>query len=313
MVPVIMITERSEVRVFAPATLANLGCGYDVLGLAIYGPGDEIVLRKCDGASGITVTQITGDEGKLPLAADQNTAAIAAQAVLDELMIEGAFEMEIHKKMPFGSGLGSSAASAVGGAFAMNELLGSPLERRQLLPAAMAGEAVASKAWHADNVAPGLLGGVCLVRDNPTLDVVSLPAPDDLWMTVLYNPAVEILTSEARQKVPAEVSTHTATTQAGHLAAFVSALYERDYALLSRTTVDHIAEPGRSELIPQFEFYRERALKAGALSFGISGSGPSLFALSQGEVGAHLVAQEFADDPVEVYVSQINTDGVSTL
>ena len=308
-----MITERSEVRVFAPATLANLGCGYDVLGLAIYGPGDEIVLRQSESGEGITVTQITGDEGKLPLEADRNTAAIAAQAVLDTLSLSGGFEMEIHKKMPFGSGLGSSAASAVGGAFAMNALLGSPLEREQLLPAAMAGEAVASKAWHADNVAPGLLGGVCLVRDNPSLDVVALPAPDDLWMTVLYNPAVEILTSEAREKVPTQVSTHTATTQAGHLAGFVSALYQRDYDLLRRTMVDHIAEPGRSELIPQFAEYKERALEAGAISFGISGSGPSLYILSHGEVAAHQMAQLFQDEPLEVFVSQINTDGVTVL
>ena len=308
-----MIEDLQEVKVFAPATLANLGCGYDVLGLAIYGPGDEIIIRKSSSQTGILIKEISGDDGKLPLGVEKNTAAISAQAVLDQLGLSGGFEMEIHKKMPFGSGLGSSAASAVGGAFAMNELLGSPLSRTELLPAAMAGESIASKAWHADNVAPGLLGGICLVRDNPTLDVVSLPAPDDLWATVLYDPAIEILTAEAREKVPAEVSTSVATTQAGHLAALVSALYEQDYALLARSIVDHIAEPGRSELIPNFEGYKQRALAEGALAFGISGSGPSLFALSHGELAAHQVASAFQNDPVKVYVSAINTEGVSVV
>ena len=305
-----MINELNEVKVFAPATLANLGCGYDVLGLAISGPGDEIIIRKKDTGSGITITSITGDDGKLPLDATKNTAGIAAQAVLTTLNLDGGFEMEIHKKMPFGSGLGSSAASAVGGAFAMNELLGSPLDRVELLPAAMEGEASASKAWHADNVAPGLLGGISLVRDNPSLDVVSLPVPNDLWLTVLYNPAVEILTAEAREKVPTQVDTHTATTQAGHLASLVAALYEGDFALMARSIVDHIAEPGRQELIPNFSEYKEKALAAGATAFGISGSGPSLFALSHGELNAHQVAASFSDEPIKVYVSAVNTQGV---
>ena len=306
------MNERNEVKVFAPATLANLGCGYDVLGLAIHGPGDEIIIRNHSG-SGITIKTITGDDGKLPLDASSNTASIAAQAVLTQLNLEGGFEMEIHKKMPFGSGLGSSAASAVGGAFAMNELLGSPLSRTELLSAAMEGEAAASKAWHADNVAPGMLGGISLVRDNPSLDVISLPAPTEFWMTVLYDPRIEILTSEARLKVPTEVRTSTATTQAGHLAAFVSALYEGDFDLLARTMTDYIAEPGRRELISKFSEYEQRAKEAGAIAFGISGSGPSLFAVSHGELTAHQVAEAFKYDPIETYISSVNTDGVTVV
>lgn len=308
-----MNQDITEVRVFAPATLANLGCGYDVLGLAIHGPGDEIIIRKAPNQSKLTVSKITGDDGKLPIDSEKNTAAVAANAVLKQLHIEGGFDIEIHKKMPFGSGLGSSAASAVGGAYAMNELLGSPLSRYDLLNAAMQGEALASKAWHADNVAPGLLGGVCLVRDNPSLDVINLPAPDDLWVTVLYDPRIEILTADARQKVPTEVSTHTATTQAGHLAALVSALYEGNFELLQRAMVDHIAEPGRRELIPKFEEYQSRAKEAGALTFGISGSGPSLYAFTHGELGAHQIARAFQYDPIETYVSKINTQGVIRL
>ena len=308
-----MIDEQEEVTVFAPATLANLSCGYDVLGLAIYGPGDRIIIRKDLTSSELTIKQITGDGGKLPLEADKNTAGIAALAVLQQLSLSGGFEMEIHKEMPFGSGLGSSAASAVGGAFAMNELLGAPLERSELLNAAMQGEQAASKAWHADNVAPGMLGGITLVRDNPSLDIVPLPAPHDLWLTVLYDPRIEILTADAREKVPKEISTHTATTQAGHLASFVAALYEEDFELIKRAMTDFIAEPGRKELIPSYSEFEERALNAGATAFGISGSGPSLYALAHGEIAAHNVASAFRNDPIEVYVSRVNKEGVIRL
>lgn len=305
-----MQDDISEVRVFAPATLANLGCGYDVLGMAIHGPGDEIVIRKASEKRHVTISQITGDNGKLSLDATKNTATIAAQAVLDQLDLGGGFELDIHKKMPFGSGLGSSAASAVGGAFAMNELLGAPLSRHELLHAAMQGEAAASKAWHADNVAPGLLGGICLVRDNLSLDVVNIPPPEDLWVTVLYHPQIEILTSEARERVPSVVETHHATAQAGHLASLISGLYESDFDLIRRSVVDHIAEPGRRELIPHFGDYEKRSLEAGAIAFGISGSGPSLFAFCHGEIAANKVAQAFQYEPIDTYVSKVNTQGV---
>lgn len=215
--------------------------------------------------------------------------------------------------MPFGSGLGSSAASAVGGAFAMNELLGAPLERTELLHAAMLGEEAASKAWHADNVAPGLLGGICLIRDNPTLDVVNLPVPKDLWLTVIYDPAIEILTADARKCVPTQVDTHIATTQAGHLAALVAALHSEDFALMQRSIVDRIAEPGRRGLIAAYDAREKLALDNGATAFGISGSGPSLFAISHGEVAAHQIAQTYKYEPVETYVSQVNTEGVIRL
>ena len=308
-----MHDDITEVEVFAPATLANLGCGYDVLGMAIYGPGDRVIIRKALANQQMTIAKITGDDGKLPLDATKNTAAIAAQAVLNQLNLDGGFEMEIHKDMPFGSGLGSSAASAVGGAYAMNELLGSPLDKRELLHAAMQGESAASQAWHADNVAPGLLGGICLVRDNPSLDVISIPAPEDLWVTVLYDPNIEILTAEARMKVPTSVDTNIATTQAGHLASMVAGLYEQDFGLIKRSIVDHIAEPGRRELIPKFEDYETRSLQAGAIAFGISGSGPSLFALAHGEIAATKIATAFEYEPIQTYVSKVNTQGVVRL
>lgn len=301
---------EEEVRVFAPATVANLGCGYDVMGLAIHGPGDEIIIRKSTRSEKLTITAITGDEGKLPLTAEKNTAGVAALEVLAKADLDECFEMEIHKKMPFGSGLGSSAASAVGGAFAMNEILGNPFSREELLHCAMKGEEMASKAWHADNVSPGLFGGISLIRDNPSLDVVQLPVPQDLWVVVIYNPEIEILTSEARTILPKEVTMNQASSQAGHLASFVSALHTEDFSLMSRCIKDQLAEPFRRQLIPQFENYRKTALEAGAFGFGISGSGPSLFALCHGELAAYRMGELFKDGTNEVYVSKVNKTGV---
>ena len=183
------------IKVFAPATIANVACGFDILGFAIEQPGDEIIAKLSD-KPGVHITRITGDGGKLPYEAAHNTAGVAAQKVLDFLGEKRGVEMEIHKKMPFGSGLGSSAASAVAGAFIVNELLKHPLEKRQLLPFAVQGEAIASGSVHADNVAPCLLGGMVLVRDNATLDVHRIPSPKGLYVAVVY-PHLSILTTRA--------------------------------------------------------------------------------------------------------------------
>ena len=195
----------SEVIVFAPATVANVACGYDVLGFAIDAPGDYVIARHSD-EPGLRITAITGDEGKLPTEPAKNTAGVAALDLLNHLgKTDLGIEMEIHKRMPFGSGLGSSAASAVAGAYAVNCLIGSPLSKKQLLPFAMTGEASADGAWHADNVGPSLLGGIVFVRDNAELDVSKLPVPDDLWAAVVH-PDIEILTKVAREILPKEIS-----------------------------------------------------------------------------------------------------------
>ena len=173
--------------------MANVACGYDVLGFAIEAPGDEVVARYVD-EPGLRIARITGDDGKLPLEAEKNTAGVAAIDLLKHLgMLDLGIELEIHKKMPFGSGLGSSAASAVGGAYAVNKLIGEPLTKKQLLPFAMSGEASADGAWHADNVGPSLLGGIVFIRDNQELDIAQLPVPKNLWVAVVH-PDIEILT-----------------------------------------------------------------------------------------------------------------------
>lgn len=304
-----------EVRVFAPATVANVACGYDVLGFAIEEPGDEIVARFSD-KPGLRIVAITGDDGKLPTAVEKNTAGVAAADLLKHLgMSDRGIELEIHKKMPFGSGLGSSAASAVGGAFAVNRLIGEPLTKKQLLPFAMAGESSADGAWHADNVGPCLLGGMVFIRSNQELDIAQLPVPENLWAAVVH-PDIEILTKVAREILPTEIPLENATQQIGNLGGLLCGLMQEDYELISRSIHDVVAEPRRQKLIPDFYRAKRDALGAGALGFSISGAGPSVFALCEGEAVARRVAEEvsrvFSEVPMgnQPYVSRINPLGV---
>ncbi|MEI6604630.1 MAG: homoserine kinase [Verrucomicrobiota bacterium] len=307
-----------EIRVFAPATVANVACGYDVLGFAIDSPGDEVVVRHSE-TPGFRITQITGDEGKLPLDPERNTAGVAAMDLLRHLgMSDRGIEMEIHKKMPFGSGLGSSAASAVAGAFAVNTLIGEPLTKQQLLPFAMAGEASADGAWHADNVAPCLLGGIVFIRSNDELDVACIPSPANLWVAVVH-PDIEILTKVAREILPREIPLINATQQIGNLGGLLCGLIQEDYGLISRSIHDVIAEPRRQKLIPDFYRAKRAAMAAGALGFSISGAGPSVFALCEGEATARkagdAISKVFTAVPLpnQIYVSRINPRGVHVI
>lgn len=311
-----MTTERrKEVRVFAPATVANVACGYDVLGFAIDAPGDEVVARTSE-EPGLRIAQITGDDGKLPLEAEKNTAGVAALDLLKHLgMLDLGIELEIHKKMPFGSGLGSSAASAVAGAFAVNKLIGEPLTKKQLLPFAMTGEASADGAWHADNVGPCLLGGIVFIRDNQELDIAQLPVPKNLWVAVVH-PDIEILTKVARGILPAEVPLANVTQQIGNLGGLICGLIQEDYGMISRSVHDVIAEPRRQKLIPEFYQAKRAAMGAGALGFSISGAGPSVFGLCEGEETAKQVGQAITkvfsgvELPNQLYISKINQTGV---
>ncbi len=311
-----MAREReSEVRVFAPATVANVACGFDVLGFAIHAPGDEVVARHSE-TPGLRIVKITGDGGKLPQDVATNTAGVAAQDLLRHLgMLDRGIELEVHKKMPFGSGLGSSAASAVAGAFAVNKLIGEPLTKKQLLPFAMTGEASADGAWHADNVGPCLLGGAVFIRSNHELDIAPLPVPAELWVAVVH-PELEILTKVAREILPREVPLENVTQQVGNLGGLICGLIQEDYELISRSIHDVIAEPRRQKLIPDFYRAKRDAMAAGALGFSISGAGPSVFALCHGEETARRVAAEvsrvFGEVPLDnhVYVSRVNPHGV---
>lgn len=308
-------TALKEVRVFSPATVANVACGFDVLGFAIERPGDEIIARLSS-RPGLRITCITGDEGRLPLDPAKNTAGVAALGLLRHLARpELGIELEIHKKMPFGSGLGSSAASAVGGAFVINHLLGAPLNRRQLLPFVVAGEAAADGAWHADNVAPCLLGGITLIRSNAELDVMDVPIPDRLWAAVVH-PDIVVLTKVAREIMPRQVQLETSTQQSGNLGGLLCGFFKSDYGLIGRSLHDLIAEPHRQRLIPEFYRAKRAAMEAGALGFSISGAGPSVFALCEGEEtarrAAEAVAAVFTAAQLKAtpYVSRINPQGV---
>lgn len=304
----------SAVKVFAPASVANVACGFDILGFALEKPGDEITARFSD-RPGLRITKITGDKGKLPYDIQKNTAGFAAQKLLEEIgEPDQGIEMEIHKKMPFGSGLGSSAASAVGGVMAVNELLGRPLEKKALLPYAVLGEQIADGAYHADNVAPSLLGGMILIRSNAELDVHSLKIPDSLYATVLY-PYVKILTKDARDVLSEQVSLKKTIQQCGNLGGLILGLCNEDYGLIQRSLEDVIIEPQRARLIPHFYEVQEAALSAGALGCSISGAGPSIFALSNDQVIAEKAGQAmeriFSDAKIahELFIGPINRKG----
>lgn len=302
------------IKVFAPASVANVAVGFDILGFALEKPGDEIYIREGK-EPGLKITEITGAKGKLPMDVMKNTAGYAAHRLLKHLgALDVPLEMEIHKKMPFGSGLGSSAASAVGGVFGVNEFLRTGLSKLDILRYAVEGEEIADGAFHADNVAPSLLGGMVLIRDNETLDVKRLPIPQGLFSVVIY-PHIEVLTRESRGILTKEISFKQAITQTGNLAAFVAGMYTSDLELMGRSLRDVVVEPQRAHLIPHFYEMKDMALALGCLGFSISGAGPSVFALCTNssmaeEIGAKAKAilKTFRIRS-DVFLSPINLEG----
>jgi homoserine kinase len=281
-----------EITAFAPATVANLGPGLDVLGLALAAPGDRVTARRVEGR-GVTMAVVTGDGGALPLDPAKNTAGIAATATLAKAGIETGVALTLEKGMPIGSGLGSSAASAAAAAYAVNLLMGSPLRKAELVGPCLAAEAAVS-GRHADNVAPALLGGLILVRSIDPLDLVRLPVPEGL-VVVVVTPKMELPTREARAALPKDVPLRSLVHNTAQVAALVSACYTGDLGLLARSMTDAVATPARTPLIPGCSAVIEAALDAGALGSSISGAGPSIFALcrserSAAEVSAAMVA-----------------------
>lgn len=269
----------TEIKIFCPATIANLSCGFDVLGLCLATAGDEMIIRKSD-IKGIRITKIVGAD--LPLETENNVAGVAALAMLEEVETEFGFEIEIYKHIKAGSGIGSSAASSAGAVFGINELLGRPFTRKELVKFAMQGEKLASGNAHADNVAPALLGGFTLVRCSNPLDIIKIESPSELYATVVH-PQIELKTSDARSVLKQNVSLKSAITQWGNVGGLVAGLYTQDYELIGRSLHDEIIEPIRSMLIPGFDLIKQTAYDNGALGSGISGSGPSIFALSKGK------------------------------
>lgn len=299
---------------FAPASVGNVGVGFDTLGLCLEHPGDEIVARFTDAWTGLRITEITGARG-ISTDPERNTAGVAALRLLEHLdETERGIEFRLRKKMPFGSGLGSSAASAVAGAMAVNELFRRPLEKRALLPFALDGEEVASGSRHVDNVAPSLLGGLLLTRDHHTLDVHRLPLLRGLRVVVVH-PRVEILTKAARSLLSDRVPLERHVEQSANLAAFCIAAYTGNLELIRRSLRDVVIEPQRKQLIPGFDDVQAAALAHGALGCSISGSGPSLFALCQNTLVAEQVANAMQGVfqqlkiPSQRFISGINSEG----
>lgn len=304
---------RSRVTVFAPATIANVGPGFDALGLAIDRPGDKITATRTD-KQGVTL-QIRGSRAGLPKSPKDNVAVHVAQLMLSELAPKLGVKLELTKGMPVGSGLGSSAASSVAAVVAVNALLPRPLPRIDLLRFAVEGERKASGAPHADNVAPGLLGGVCLTRGGDPAEVVKLAAKD-AFVWVVAHPHVVVKTATARKMLPRNVPLSLAARQWANVAGLVVGLVSGNATLVAHSCEDAIVEPVRAPLIPCFYGVKEAALAAGALGCSIAGSGPSMFAIVKlgGPVQrvARAMREAFRGEArlrCDIYVSRLNRDG----
>jgi homoserine kinase len=307
----------NEIKIFAPATIANISCGFDVLGCCLDSIGDEMIVRK-SADKGIRITKIVGEI--LPLEAEKNVAGVAAFALLDKLNIEldFGFEIEIYKNIKPGSGIGSSAASAAGVVFAMNKLLDEPFSNLELVKFSREGERLACGSPIADNVAPALFGGFTLVKSTDPLKIIELPTLPDLYAIIIH-PQIEIKTSDSRAVLPTTISLELATKQWANLGSLVHALHTENYELFSESLVDFIVEPHRSKLIPDFDKVKQESILAGALGCGISGSGPSIFTFCKGKQIADNVSNAISEVykntkiPYHVYSSKINTRGVKIL
>jgi homoserine kinase len=305
-----------DVRARAPATVSNLACGFDVLGLAITGPADQVVARRST-TRGVTIRSITGDNGSLPRDPERNTAGLAALGTLERAGMDVGVELDIEKGLPIGSGLGSSAASAVAAALAVNRLLGSPLRKPELIAPCLTAEAAVS-GRHADNIAPCLLGGLVLVRQVDPLDVVRLPVPRHLHVAVV-TPNVRVETRRAREVVPAKVPLSAMVEAGANVGALVAACFSEDLRLLGRALTDSVVTPARAPLIPACTEVMAAALRAGAVGTSISGAGPSMFALCDSERRAQTVARAMAQEfsraglDVAVHVSPADCPGARVI
>jgi len=300
-----------EIKIYCPATIANLVCGFDVLGMCLNEPHDIIEMKLLDEKKVIIHSR---DDFKLPEDPSRNTAGAPLLAMMDELKGQIGFELTIEKHIKPGSGIGSSAASAAGAAAGANRLLGNPFKQEDLVRFAMLGEKVASGVKHADNIAPCIYGGITLIRSIHPLDIISIPCPA-LHITVVH-PQIEVRTSDAREILRKEVRLKDAIRQWGNIAGLVAGFMKNDYGLIGRSLEDVIIEPVRSMLIPGFDEIKRKCIEAGALGGGISGSGPSIFMLSASESTARDIESGMRNiyDGIglayHTHVTTINLDGV---
>jgi len=306
-----------SVKTFAPATVSNLGPGFDVLGVALHRPGDFVIASR-QKERGLLFSVKTSHT-RVPLDSKGNVAAHVAELMLREMKPPFGIRMVLQKSMPIGSGLGSSAASSVAAAMAVNELLPKPLKKAALLRFALQGELFACGSMHADNAAPSLLGGGCLIRSYDPVDVIPIPIDDSLvWIVV--HPHVVVLTKKSRAILPQRILLRTAVRQWGNVAGLVLGLASGDQNLIRRSVEDVIMEPLRSRLIPGFDDVKEAALRAGALGCSISGSGPSVFSIAPSMRAARVISaimvktfRRAAGVSSDVYISRTNPHGASVV
>lgn len=301
------------VRAFAPATVANVCCGFDILGFAIDDKGDEVEVRLSD-TPGVKMVRITGDDGKLPTEPGKNTCTVAIQSYLNTLGKNIGIDVELDKRLPLGSGMGSSAASAAAALVAVNALMGEPMTRKELVPHAMEAERIACGTGHADNVAPSILGGFVLIRDYHPLDLLKVSFPKELCC-VLVHPHLEVKTEDSRRILRNSVTIRDAVSQSANAAGLMIGLMKGDFELIGKSLKDAIAEPVRAVFIPGFDQLRQLAKDTGALGAGISGSGPTVFALCNDLSVAQKVGEKIVEHfslshlKSDLIVSPVNSEG----
>ncbi|WP_438989112.1 homoserine kinase [Polaribacter sp.] len=302
-------------KIFSPATVANVSCGFDSMGFAVDDIGDEMTFTKTK-EKGVKITNITGAD--LTYNVDKNAASAVVKKMLLEANANFGIELTIHKGFSPGSGLGSSAASAAGAAFGANQLLGNKYSELELTKFAMFGEEVACGSAIADNVAAAIYGGFVLVRSYQPLEIVKLPVPTALRVVAIH-PQIEVKTKDAREVLPKEIPLKNAIIQWANVGGLVSGLFTNDYTLISNSLVDLVAEPARKNLIPHFDNVKNSALNAGALGAGISGSGPTIFALCKGDEIAQKVYKNINETyqktgiDFELFISKVNPEGMKII
>ncbi len=305
----------NEIKIFVPATVANVSCGFDSLGLAVENLGDTMTFTKIKEV-GVKITKITGAE--LPYDINKNAVGVVALAMLENHSIDFGIAITIHKGYKPGSGLGSSAASAAGAAFGVNQLLGNIFTQLELTQFAMLGEEATCGTPIADNVSACIYGGFVLVRSYNPLDIIKIPVPEELRLVCLH-PEIEVKTKDARNVLPKEVSLKNAVTQWANVGGLISGLHSSDYNLISNSLTDIIVEPVRKHLIPHFDLVKNEAIKSGALGAGISGSGPTIFALCKGDKNTQKVydamKKSYSDKSIDfsIITSKINTEGIKII
>ncbi len=305
----------NKIRVFSPASVSNICCGFDVLGFAMEGLGDIISLKKID-KKGVFIKNISGFN--IPTDIEKNTATVALKAFLDKLNHSHGFEISIEKNIKPGSGLGSSAASAAGSVYAANMILGEPLTLHELVDLAMQGELISSESAPADNIASALFGGIVLVDNYKKYKVINLPISRDVF-AVIHHPLISVSTYESRNKLPKKVSLENASYQLSNIASFVHSLHTNNIDLMKLSLNDHLVQNQRESLFPYFKKIKNISNEMGSLCCSISGSGPSIFSLVNGYKLAEKIKLEIDKEFIKMdikfnsYLSTFGSQGVRVI